>query len=164
MRPPTLLRLVLLGFGVSASPLSNPLADADPCTSFPSWSVSDFTSTAADAVGGDGKATFKLINNLTSVSDTITCNLQVSYRCVITGTPSDKDLIIHVGLRAETLTLQLDRVVGACPGRTAPLHVIGNGELFLECTGTGHGGTVSCVLGPGEDKYVIEGVGMELAP
>jgi len=104
---------------LSASPLSaSPLADPNPCTAFPAWSITDFSSSSSDSVGAGGKASFKLTNSLTAATDTITCNLQVNYRCVISGTPTDKNLIVQLALRAGTLTLQLDRVVGDCPGRT----------------------------------------------
>jgi hypothetical protein len=42
--------------------------------------------------------------------------LQVNYRCILTGVPSDANLTVNVALRAETLTLLLDQSV-ACPGR-----------------------------------------------
>ncbi|KAK4445716.1 hypothetical protein QBC34DRAFT_428881 [Podospora aff. communis PSN243] len=147
-----------------SSPL--PQTDPSPCTAYPTWSVSDFSSTAADAVGNNSgaKATFKLTNNLTSVTDEITCSLQVNYRCIINGTPSDKDLIIHLGVRAGTLTLGLDRVVAGCPGRDGPLHVIGTGELGLVCEGEGHGEVMTCTLDEADKKNIIEGAAVELAP
>ncbi|KAK0620723.1 hypothetical protein B0T14DRAFT_567457 [Immersiella caudata] len=164
------LALITLSFPLAtASPLLHltprQTPAPSPCTTYPTWSISDFASSAADAVGGSsGKASFKLTNNLSSATDEVSCSLQVNYRCIITGTPSDKDLIIHVGLRAGTLTLGLDRVVGGCPGRSGPLHVIGNGELALVCEGEGHGGVVTCALDAADKQNVIEGVPIELAP
>ncbi|KAK3364588.1 hypothetical protein B0T25DRAFT_598913 [Lasiosphaeria hispida] len=95
-----------------------PTGDADNCTTFPSWTITDFKSVVNDTVGSGGKASFKLANDLSGTSDELACNLQVNYRCIITGTPSDTNLTVHVGVRAGSLTLLLDKVV-ECPGRTA---------------------------------------------
>ncbi|KAK3374617.1 hypothetical protein B0H63DRAFT_525917 [Podospora didyma] len=134
----------------------------DTCTSFPSWTVKDFNSTTSDTVGSGGAASFTLINNLSGAVDNLRCSLQVNYRCIITGTPSDKNLTVNVAVRAGALTLLLEETVD-CPGRTTPLHVIGNGDLELDCTWDENiGGKVSCGLL--EEVNVIQGDAVELAP
>src|SRR4051794_38432388 len=108
----TLTHLLLLPTLTAASPLlhhaphprANVLADPSPCTTYPTWLIRNFTSLSSDAVGSatgssSPSASFLLTNKLTSVTDTISCPLQVNYRCVISGTPSDKDLSVYVALR-----------------------------------------------------------------
>jgi hypothetical protein len=71
-----------------------------------------------DSVGAGGSASFKLVNNLSGASDELTCSLQVNYRCIIVGTPSDQNLTVNVAVRAQSLTLLLDESV-ECPGRAS---------------------------------------------
>ncbi|KAH8909404.1 hypothetical protein BR93DRAFT_935167 [Coniochaeta sp. PMI_546] len=150
--------VVLLGVGA----LAFPAEEVDNCTTFPSWTISDFNSTTKDTVGAGGSASFKLVNNLTGASDELTCSLQVNYRCIFAGTPSDKNLTVNVAVRAESLTLLLDETV-ECPGRTSPLHVIGNGDLDLNCTWAQDiGGTVTCSLE--DEENTIQGAAVEVAP
>ncbi|KAB5515470.1 hypothetical protein GE09DRAFT_1231255 [Coniochaeta sp. 2T2.1] len=137
---------LLLGAVVSAS------RSVGNCTTFPSWTVSDFKSTTNDSVGAGGSASFKLANNLTGA---------VNYRCILAGTPSDKNLTVNVAIRAGSLTLLLDESV-ECPGRATPLHVIGNGDLDLNCTWEENiGGTVTCELL--EENNTIQGAAVEIA-
>ncbi|OIW33153.1 hypothetical protein CONLIGDRAFT_163372 [Coniochaeta ligniaria NRRL 30616] len=110
----SLLHPVLLALLVLASPT----AAVNNCTTFPSWTISDFKSTTTDSVGSGGSASFKLVNNLTGASDSLNCSLQVNYRCIFAGTPSDANLTVNVAVRAESLTLLLDESV-QCPGRTS---------------------------------------------
>ncbi|KAB5569957.1 hypothetical protein GE09DRAFT_691809 [Coniochaeta sp. 2T2.1] len=148
--------LLLLGAVASAS------RSVGNCTTFPSWTVSEFKSTTNDSVGAGGSASFKLANNLTGAVDELTCSLQVNYRCILAGTPSDKNLTVNVAIRAGSLTLLLDESV-ECPGRATPLHVIGNGDLDLNCTWEENiGGTVTCELL--EEKNTIQGAAVEIAP
>lgn len=107
------LLLLLLGIVVSRAVA----AAVDNCTTFPSWTVSDFKSTTTDSVGTGGSASFRLVNNLTGASDELACSLQVNYRCIFAGTPSDANLTVNVAIRAQSLTLLLDETV-ECPGRT----------------------------------------------
>lgn len=95
---------------------ASPLVEFDACTTFPSWTITNFSSLAPDSVGSGGKASFKLTNNLTGATDELSCPLQVNYRCIINGTPSDKNLTVHVAVRAQSLTLLVDKAV-ECPGR-----------------------------------------------
>jgi len=97
--------------------LAAPLVEVDACATFPSWTITNFTSNAPDTVGSGGKASFKLTNNLTGASDELSCPLQVNYRCIISGIPSDKDTTVHIAVRAQSLTLLVDKAV-ECPGRT----------------------------------------------
>lgn len=120
---PILLPLaVFLPEAVASHPTSNgklPAAAADECTTFPSWTVTGFRSNSTDAVGGSGaRASFTLTNNLSGTTDELACDLQVNYRCVIAGTPSDEGLTVHLAIRADSLTFQLAKVVAECPGRT----------------------------------------------
>ncbi|KAK4457236.1 hypothetical protein QBC42DRAFT_157361, partial [Cladorrhinum samala] len=131
------------------------------CTDYPSWTVTDFKSSTSDSVGSGGSASFTVVNNLSGARDELTCSLQVNYRCIIAGTPSDGNLTVHVAIRAGSLTFILDEAV-ECPGRTTPLRVIGNSELELDCSWDEHGGTVSCGLK--EEKHIIQGDAVELAP
>ncbi|KAK3989112.1 hypothetical protein QBC44DRAFT_224093, partial [Cladorrhinum sp. PSN332] len=128
---------------------------------YPSWTVTEFNSKTSDSVGSGGSANFTVINNLSGAKDELTCSLQVNYRCIITGTPSDKNLTVHVAVRAGSLTFILDESF-ECPGRTTPLRVIGNTELELDCSWDEHGGTVLCGLK--EKQNVIQGDAVELAP
>ena len=97
-------------------PLLTAAAAADPCTTFPSWTISDFHSNTTDSVGAGGSASFTLVNNLTNATDALSCPLQVNYRCIFAGVPSDANLTVNVAVRAESLTLLLDESV-LCPGR-----------------------------------------------
>lgn len=108
------LLLLLLGIVVSRAAVA---AAVDICTTFPSWTISDFKSTTNDSVGAGGSASFRLVNNLTGASDELACSLQVNYRCIFAGTPSDANLTVNVAIRAQSLTLLLDESV-ECPGRT----------------------------------------------
>lgn len=79
--------------------------------------MTDFKSSTSDSVGSGGSASFTVVNNLSGAKDELTCALQVNYRCIITGTPSDGNLTVHVAIRAGSLTFILDEAV-ECPGRT----------------------------------------------
>jgi len=104
-------------FLLAPSPLTNAaLATTDPCTTFPSWTISNFHSNTTDSVGTGGSASFTLVNNLTNATDDLSCPLQVNYRCIFAGVPSDANLTVNVAVRAESLTLLLDESV-ECPGR-----------------------------------------------
>ncbi|KAK5659926.1 hypothetical protein OQA88_13390 [Cercophora sp. LCS_1] len=155
----TLLALGLWAIGAVAAPAA---VDVDYCTTFPTWSVTDFFSDTTDSVGSGGKATWKLINNLSGASDEMTCTLQVNYRCIVTGTPSDKDLTVHVAVRSGTLTFILDKEVDGCPGRTTPLRIIGNTEFELNCSWEEVGGKVTCAQT--EKMETVQGSVVELAP
>ncbi|KAK0725888.1 hypothetical protein B0H67DRAFT_659804 [Lasiosphaeris hirsuta] len=141
--------------------IAAPTGEADNCPTLPIWTVTDFKSVVNDTVGSGGKASFKLANDLSGTSDELSCNLQVNYRCIITGTPSDTNLTVYVGVRAGSLALVLDKVF-ECPGRTAPLHVIGNRDIDLNCMWTEHGGVVTCLLDA--EKSTITSEEVELAP
>jgi hypothetical protein len=112
---PALLLLV-------GSALAAPLDAIDECTTFPTWTVTGFKSNTSDSVGAAnnnaalGSASFTLTNDLTGATDALTCSLQVNYRCIIAGTPSDGNLTVNVAVRAGSLTLLLDEAV-ECPGR-----------------------------------------------
>ena len=114
-----MLSLLLLGATTTTALGASKLqARADDCTTFPSWTVQDFRSNATDTVGSGGVASFTIINNLSGAVDELRCDLQVNYRCIITGTPSDANLTVHVAVRSQSLILGLDKVVAGCPGRT----------------------------------------------
>ncbi|KAK3315743.1 hypothetical protein B0H66DRAFT_640714 [Apodospora peruviana] len=142
------------------------VVDADYCTTPPSWTIANFKSNTSDTVGSGGSASFTLINDLSGASDQLSCALQVNYRCIIAGTPSDKNLTVHVAIRTGSLTLILDEELRDCPGRTSPndrpLHVIGTGDLELDCIwdDRGIGGSVACTL----EKDTVQGEAVELAP
>ena len=101
--------------------LASPWRAFDNCTAatapFPSWTISGFRSNTSDSVGSGGSASFRLVNDLTGAGDDLSCGLEVNYRCVFAGTPSDANLTVNVAVRAESLTLLLDEAVD-CPGRT----------------------------------------------
>lgn len=122
----TLFFFFLLSGSTTASPTSfitprqeeEPEQDCAITTPLPSWTVTSFSSNTTDSVGSGGAMRLQLTHNhLAGKVDDLTCSLAVNYRCVITGTPSDADLVIHVGVRAGTLTLSLDKVV-SCEGAT----------------------------------------------
>ena len=98
------------------TPMIGKLAE-NYCTDYPSWTVTDFKSSTSDSVGSGGSASFTVVNNLSGARDELTCSLQVNYRCIIAGTPSDGNLTVHVAIRAGSLTFILDEAV-ECPGRT----------------------------------------------
>jgi hypothetical protein len=100
-----------------ASPTKGSTA-VDNCTSFPSWTIESFNSTTTDSTGTGGSASFVLTNDLTGASDELKCSLQVNYRCIISGTPTDKNVTINVAIRAGSLTILVEEVVEGCPGRT----------------------------------------------
>ncbi|KAK4158878.1 hypothetical protein QBC43DRAFT_294608 [Cladorrhinum sp. PSN259] len=135
------------------------------CTKYPSWTVESFSSRTSDSVASasGGTANFTVVNNLTGVRDELSCSLQVNYRCILEGIPSDGNLTVHVAIRAGSLTFILDESVGGCPGRDTPLRVIGNTEFELDCSWDEHGGTVLCGLDK-EGDNVIKGEAVELAP
>jgi hypothetical protein len=110
------IMLPLLVLSSLLGAVASPAMAVDSCTTLPSWTVSDFKSNSTDTVGAGGSASFTLTNNLTGTSDELSCNLQVNYRCIISGTPSDKNLTVHVAVRAGSLTFLLDEVV-ECSGR-----------------------------------------------
>lgn len=158
--------LLALAAAVASSPVPAAVAVVDYCAGNTSltWTIADFKSNSTDSVGSGGTASLKLTNNLTGDTDELTCSLQVNYRCIFAGTPSDRNLTIHLGIRAESLTLGVDKTVD-CPGRTTPLHIIGYGEVPLECTFAGEvvGGNFKCALDAEEDN-TFSGAPVELAP
>lgn len=93
-------------------------APVDSCTAFPSWTIEKFKSESNDTVGAGGTASFSITNSLTGTTDVVACKLQVNYRCIVVGTESDKNLTVHVAIRAGFVTLILDEEVHDCPGRT----------------------------------------------
>lgn len=97
--------------------LFRPTRAVDICTTFPSWTISNFHSNTTDSVGSGGSVSFTLVNDLTEVTDKLSCSLQVNYRCIFAGTPSDRNLTVDIAVRSESLTLSLDETVN-CPGRT----------------------------------------------
>ncbi|KAL1875325.1 hypothetical protein VTK73DRAFT_10109 [Phialemonium thermophilum] len=136
------------------------LVRADKCTTFPTWTLKDFQSNGTDSVGGNGTASFTLENDLTGTSDDISCNLQVNYRCTIEGTPSDANLTITFEIRMISITFVLDEVL-SCPGKTSPIHVVGNEDLPINCTQISEiGDTFACSL----DEATIKGTPVDLAP
>ncbi|KAK4184812.1 hypothetical protein QBC35DRAFT_39273 [Podospora australis] len=161
--------ILFLFAGAIASPVAVPQSRApiDYCANTTSitWTIADFKSNVSDTVGTGGTASFKLINQLTGDTDELTCKLQVNYRCIIAGTPSDQNLTIHVGVRAGSLTLGLDKIV-ECPGRETPVHIIGYNEPALECVVSGEiGGSVNCELQDKDDEdNTFVGEPLELAP
>ncbi|KAH8883559.1 hypothetical protein GQ53DRAFT_882314, partial [Thozetella sp. PMI_491] len=135
-------------------------ASGNDCTQVPSWTVKKFRSNSTDAVSGGGNASFTVINNLSGASDDLTCKLQVNYRCLFAGTPSDQNLTVFFEIRTGYMIFSLDKTL-SCPGNTSSIHAIGKGELPLNCTSeVDIGETISCSL----EEDTIEGAFVELAP
>lgn len=107
------------------SPRAANLEPFDSCTTYPAWTVQKFTSFSSDSVGagsvGAGvagpTASFLITNSLTGTTDEVTCNLQVNYRCIVQGIKSDKNVTVHIAIRAGFVELIVDEVVSGCPGR-----------------------------------------------
>lgn len=98
--------------------LALPAGEPDACATETTWTIKDFESSTSDSVGNDGTAEFKLTNDVTNVTDELTCTLEANYRCTITGTPSDENLTVMIAIRSASLTLTLDQVVD-CPDTTS---------------------------------------------
>jgi hypothetical protein len=109
---PLTASLLLLGAPATAVPVVNNACTAD--ATLPSWTIKDFKSNVTDSVGAGGVASFTLTNNLTGALDQLQCDLQVNYRCIFAGIPSDKNVTVHVAVRASWLTLLVDEEV-KCP-------------------------------------------------
>ncbi len=112
----TFIPFLALLTGAIASFIPTPRQASDSCTDPPTWALTDFQSIANDTVGSGGRASLKLANTQTGAIDELSCSLQVNYRCIIRGTPSDANLTAHVSIFAHSLNLILDKVV-QCPGR-----------------------------------------------
>ncbi|KAK4214936.1 hypothetical protein QBC37DRAFT_439840 [Rhypophila decipiens] len=144
----------------------------DVCTTYPAWTVQKFTSYSTDSVGGGtdallaGTASFYITNSLTGARDEVTCKLQVNYRCIVQGLSSDKNVTVHVAIRAGFVTLIVDEEVGGCPGRDTPLHVIGTEDVEIKCSWDNTeevpiGGPVACIQALEEE--IVQGEAVELA-
>jgi hypothetical protein len=109
MRP---LALLLLPLAALASPLPSAA-----CTEA-GWTIKDMKVKFGAGVQQGGQASFTLVNNATSKSDSLTCALRANSRCLISGTPTDKSLKMEVQIDTGVLYVTLNANL-ECDGKNS---------------------------------------------
>ncbi len=106
--------LAFLWFALAHLILSS--LSADTCGN-QAWTVKDFNVTYGLEVRTGASASFTIINNATSKSDDLTCQLRANSRCEFVGTPSDEGLHIYIQTTIDLLLITVNDTI-SCNGET----------------------------------------------